>query len=223
MKKVIRSVVVGILLFLVLGLAPIAKADDIQRGVFVPLPRGVYFTNSTLYLTVQYIDYGSLTEVFNTVSVLRYDKIVIDLFSYGGSVFDAIGMIGLIEQQERQGVTVEIRARGIFASGGLIIMMSGSPGHRFLDRNAFIMFHEMSKFKYFTVESVSDEEQNASISRKIQDSINLFIIAKTKMTKEELSLKIIKRELWCTAREAVEYGFADKIIGEPYQQGEERK
>jgi ATP-dependent protease ClpP protease subunit len=212
MKKIVITAIICFSLILLLAQTSISD-NELPRGIFIQLPRGVYFSNSVLYLTIQWIDYGSLTEVFNTVEMLKYEKIVIDLFSYGGSVFEAMGIVGLIEERERSGIIVEIHGRGIIASAGLIIMMSGSRGYRFIDRNAFIMFHEMAKLKYFTVESVSDEEQNAIISRKIQDSINAFIVAKTKMTREELSEKIRKKELWCTADEAVNYGFADKIMG----------
>ena len=210
MRRFLVSLVFVFLLIPVLAVA----ADEVPRGVFVQLPKGIYFIDSTLHITVQWMDYAALTEVFHNVDRLNYKKLIIDLFSYGGSVFEAMGMVGLIEEQELKGITVEVRGRGIIASAGLIIMMAGTPGYRFIDRNAFVMFHEMWKFKFLQVESVSDEEQSAKISRKIQDAINRFITKNTKITQEELSQRIIKKELWCTASEAVELGFADAIIGQ---------
>jgi ATP-dependent protease ClpP protease subunit len=71
----------------------------------------------------------------------------------------------------------------------------------------------MQQFKFLTVESVSDQEEQAKIQRTIQNKINAYITAKTKITPEQLSDLIKKKELWVDAAGAIAYGFADKIIG----------
>ena len=116
------------------------------------------------------------------------------------------------------GVTAE--TAGIVASAGLIIMMSGTQGHRYIDRHTYVMFHEMQTFKFFSVESVSDQEEQSKINRTIQNSINEFIASKTKLTGEKLSELIKKKELWVNAQGAIEYGFADKITGQASRPGE---
>jgi ATP-dependent protease ClpP protease subunit len=184
-----------------------------EREINIQLPKNVYFQDGNVYIFLKSVDYGDLVELFNQIQVLSYKKIVIDLFSFGGNVFDALAIAALFEDQQRMNKIVEIRARGIIASAGLIIMMSGSPGYRFIDKLSWVMFHEMSSFKFFAIESVSDQEEQAKINRKIQDSINAYITVKTKITPEKLSELIKKKELWCTAEEAVGLGFADKIIG----------
>lgn len=189
-------------------------AND-KPDISIELPRGAYYADKTIYLSLKWIDYTELCDVFNKLEIFSYNRIVINLFSFGGSVFDAIAITGLFEDQKSKGKIIEIKTRGIVASAGLIIMMSGTSGYRYIDKNSFIMFHEMQSFKFFAVESVSDQEEQAKISRKIQDSVNRYITQNTKITPEKLSEMIKKKELWCDAKEAVEvYGFADKIIGE---------
>lgn len=208
MKKIFLSMLVVVLL------VGVCYAEDIPRGIFIPLPRGITYSDRIVYVFLKWVDYSDVWQMFENIQTLKYDRIVINLFSFGGSVFDALAIVGLLEEQERQGKTIVIKASGIVASAGLIIMMAGTPGHRFIDRNTFIMFHESQTFKMFAIESVSDQEEQAKISRKIQNSINKFISKKTKLTEEKLCELIKKKELWVDAWGALEYGFADKIMGE---------
>jgi ATP-dependent protease ClpP protease subunit len=196
-----------------IGFSSPVFAEDTRREISIKLPNTVSFVDGTLYIYLKWVDYADLMELFNQIQILSYKKITVDLFSFGGSVFDALAIVAMFEDQQRMGKIVEIRARGIVASAGLIIMMSGSPGYRYIDRLSWVMFHEMQSFKFFSVESVSDQEEQARISRRIQDQINKYVTAKTKVTPEKLSDLIKKKELWCDADEAVKYGFADRIIG----------
>ncbi len=210
MKKFLSTLIVFVLLFCALPLF----AGENSNNNPLALPRGVYYTDKTIYISLKYIDYNDFNAVFNRLNIFSYNKIVIDLFSFGGSVFDALAMVGVIEDRQREGKIIEIRARGIVASAGLIIMMSGTPGYRYLDRNCFVMFHEMWTFKYMAIETASDQEEQAKVMRKIQDAITTFITSKSKITFIQLKEMIKKKELWCDANEAITFGFADKIIGQ---------
>lgn len=215
MKKFLVVLVV-LLSMLVVPFGNFCSADSDKRpSIFIQLPKNVYYQDKTIYIYVKWVDYGDLVEMFNQMQLLSYNKVVVDLFSFGGSVFDALAMVALFEDLQRAGKIVEVRARGIVASAGLIIMMSGTTGYRYIDRLSWIMFHEMQSFKFFALESVSDQEEQAKINRRIQDTINKFVTEKTKLTPEKLSELIKKRELWCDSNDAIKYGFADKIIGQP--------
>ncbi len=216
MKKLcslVMALVIVLMLNFGLSTSVLASPWDREREITIQLPKNVYFQDGILYLYLRSVDYGELVELFNQIQIISYKKIVVDMFSFGGSVFDALAMVALFEDQQRLGKIVEIRARGIVASAGLIIMMSGTPGYRYIDRLSWVMFHEMQSFKFFAIESVSDQEEQAKINRKIQNSINTYVTMKTKLSPEKLSELIKKKELWCDAKEAIEYGFADHIIG----------
>jgi ATP-dependent protease ClpP protease subunit len=181
-------------------------------------PTGTVMTSSitlgkdAVYLSINRIDFDELRNKFLSLKDFKYEKIVIDLLSFGGSVFDALGMVALIEEQQKGGKLVEIRARGIVASAGLIIMVSGSPGHRLIGKHSLVMFHELSQFKFLAVETPSDKEEEARIFRMIQDKLNSYIASKSKIPEKDLCGLIKKKEFWVDAKGAIEYGFADKLI-----------
>lgn len=209
--------VVGILLALcILCLLPIQLyAQDkvalpLKPGTVV-LPRGVYMEGKTVYMLVQTMNFEQLREDLIVLNNYSYNRLVIDLYSFGGSLFDAMGMISLFIKLQTEGKVVEIHARGMVASAGTLILLSGSKGHRYIDRYALLMFHELWSFKFFAMETPSSKEAEALIYRKIQDNVNSYIISRSKVTKEELESRIRNKEFWLTSDEALKYGFVDKV------------
>lgn len=182
----------------------------IEPGITV-LPHGFFKDGKTVYMTVRAMDFDKLREDLMILDKYNYNKLVIDLFSYGGSLFDAMAMISLLRSVQEEGKVVEIRAKGIVASAGLLVLLSGTTGSRHIDRYAIVMFHELWSFKFFAVETPSSKEEEAIIYRKIQNNVNSFITSRSKITKEELDQKIRNKEFWLTASEALKYGFADKV------------
>ncbi len=177
-----------------------------------PMANGVTRIGETAYFYVESIDFRMLRDKFKSVERYKITKVVIDLFSHGGSLFDAMAMVALIRDQEASGKTIEIRARGIIASAGLIVMIAGTKGQRYLDKYAMVMFHELWTFKFFSIETPTDKEDEARIYRLIQNKVNEYITSRSKISIEELCDKIKKKEFWMTAEEAVKYGFADAVM-----------
>lgn len=177
-----------------------------------PVPPDIRIYGDTAHIYIEHMDFQRLREKIHALKPFPIKKIVFDLFSYGGAVFEAMAMVGLIEEQARSGKIIEVRARGLIASAGLLILISGTEGHRYIERNSLIMFHEISSFKFMAIERPSDKEEEAQVFRRIQDKINSYIVSRSKITKEELSQRIKKREMWLDAHEAVKFGFADEIL-----------
>jgi len=175
------------------------------------LPEGVSKYGDTIYMSIRYIDFNNIRDVFLSLKSISYKVVVIDLLTSGGSLFDAMGIISIFKEQQSTGKIIEIRGRGLIASAGLLILISGNPGYRYLDEWSMIMFHEFWQFKFFAIETPADKEEEAKIMRKIQDKVNDYIIMHSKITKQELNEKIKKKELWLDADEAVKYGFADTV------------
>lgn len=187
------------------------------------LPSGVVKHGDTVYLQIRDIDYGDVRRTFLGLREWGWKKAVIDLFSYGGSLFQSFAIAAILKEQQLDGKIIEIRAKGIVASAGLIVFLSGSPGYRLIDKYSLIMFHEMWTFKFFAIETPSDKENEAAIFRKIQNHINTYITDHSRISAEELNRLIRQRELWCNADEAIKYGFADRIIGSADQKEESPK
>jgi ATP-dependent protease ClpP protease subunit len=141
----------------------------------------------------------------------KVKKIVVILNSPGGSLFDGLAVAQMIEEQKGKGKIIEMRCHGVAASAASLILASGSVGYRFMSPNAMLMIHELSVFKYLAVESVSDQEKGARISRQIQQNVMSFLARNTKLSIEELTEKS-KDEAWAIAKTAIEWGFADKVI-----------
>lgn len=177
-----------------------------------PLPGDVRIYGDTAYIYIEHMDFQRFSEKLQSLKPYEIKKIVFNLFSYGGAVFEAMAMVALVEEQISSGKIVEIRARGLIASAGLLILLSGSNGHRYIEKNSLVMFHEISGFKIFAIERPSDKEEEALVYRKIQDKINSYIVSKSKITQRELSERIKKKEFWLDATEAIKYGFADRLM-----------
>lgn len=217
MRKVFGVIAIAIILFFILvtilfsGCREANAKWGIEKEV-VPIPEDTTIIGDTIYFSVSRIDFERYRSVFLGYERFYWKRAVIDLVTGGGSLFDAMGMVSLLQEQQRKGKIIEIRGRGIIASAGLLILITGTPDYRFLDKNAIVMFHEMWSFKFFAIETPSDKEDEAAIFRKIQDKINDYVTSHSKISKEELNSKIKKKEFWMLAEEALQYGFADTLF-----------
>ncbi len=177
-----------------------------------PLPEGIKRDGETVYIYVEHMDFKTFRDKLFSVKRYRVSKIIVDLFSFGGSLFDSLAMGAILGEHQKEGKTIEIRARGIIASAALILMVSGSKGNRFIDRSALVMFHELSTFKFFSFETPSDKEEETKILRMIQDKVNAYIADRSQISQAELCEKIKRKEFWMDAEMAIKYGFADAIL-----------
>jgi ATP-dependent protease ClpP protease subunit len=205
-----KKIFLWLISVLILYVSAEAKWGDEKQ--FIPIPEGTSLVGDVVYFSINGMNFDKYRSIFIGYEVLNWKRAVIDLNTHGGSLFDAMGMVSLIQDQQRKGKIIEIRGRGLIASAGLLILISGTPGYRFLDAHSMLMFHELFSFKFFAIETPSDKESEAEIFRKIQNKINSYIVKHSKMSEEELNSRIKKREYWFDASEAVKYGFADEIF-----------
>ena len=156
MKRYFLPIMVMCILFTLVFGGPLVRSastftkDDfaILNGMKEYLPDNIVVINDTAYVYVERIDFQSFYRGFALLKPFQINKIVIDLYSHGGAVFDAMAMGAIITEQIKSGKTVIINARGLVASAGLIILISGSSGHRYIDQDSMIMFHEMSVYDF---------------------------------------------------------------------------
>ena len=169
---------------------------------------------------VAYLQVNSTNSVFfrQTSDYLYWhpeiNKLVVELHTPGGSIMDAWRSVGIIKEMQQRGILIEVRVYGIAASAGGILLVAGDIGHRFINPNAEIMLHKVWTFAMFDVKTPDTAEDQAVTLRHFQENINDFLISRSKMTKEQLSDAIFKKDFWMTGKEAVAYGLADGFIGE---------
>jgi len=127
-----------------------------------------------------------LTKVYSTMNC-RYEpepiKIYID--SYGGSVYQILGLVGIIEKSETPIHTV---VTGTAMSAGFILAISGHK--RFSHKYATFMVHQLSSGNWGRLEDLKDDMAE---NQRLQDILDNLILNKTKIKPGKLK-KIYKRK-----------------------------
>lgn len=139
----------------------------------------------------------------------RVRKIIIEVHSPGGSLFDGYKIIGLMQHMKSMGYIIETRVYGFAASAGFLVAASGTKGHRFVSKTAELMWHELMSFTMFSIDTPSDTEEKSRVLRHLQDTANKWLASVGNLTFDQLNEKIRKREFWMSGSEAIKYGFAD--------------
>lgn len=151
-----------------------------------------------------YWDELDAADVVKAIRSIDAKNIVVKIHSEGGSVFAGLAIYNALMDHSAR-ITVRIDA--LAASIASVVAMAGEvvemPG------NAFMMIHNP------WVMVVGDEQEVAKAADmlgKIKQSLMSVYNLKTGIENEQLS-DMMDDETWLMAKEAVELGFADKIVG----------
>ena len=134
--------------------------------------------------------------------------IIFYINSPGGSVYDGMAIYDTMNYVKCEVKTVGI---GLQASMGAFLLSSGTKGKRFVLPHSKIMIHQPSSG---TRGKVTDMEIDLKESLKVKQQLNEILAKNTgqKLAKVELDAE---RDYWMSAKEAVNYGLADKVINKP--------
>jgi ATP-dependent Clp endopeptidase proteolytic subunit ClpP/HK97 family phage major capsid protein len=130
------------------------------------------------------------------------DEINLRINSPGGDVFEGITIYNLLAQNAAR-VTVDID--GLAASIASVIAMAGDE-IRIAD-NAMMMVHPAWGF---AMGNAADMRKTADMLEKVDASITSTYVKRTKRDEKEIR-KLMEDETWMTSKEALAYGFVDKI------------
>jgi ATP-dependent protease ClpP protease subunit len=195
----------------------IRDGDKVRYGVKEISPYNQYDPiDGRLYYHLEQINADGVANFFKYAA--RHPElgkhVVIEVESFGGSVFEAWRIKSYFVQFEKMGYTIETRTYGYALSAGFIVFVSGTKGYRVCDANAEFMMHELWSIEWPKVATPSSKEEEAKVYRHLQDNINGWIASRGNMSKEELDKLIEFRDHWLVGEEMVALGFADKFIGE---------
>jgi len=168
------------------------------------------------------VDQGSVKDIIKSIydinlddeekeaTYQEYDRLPIHLIlnTYGGSVYDGLGLIGAIELST---TPVVVTCLGSAMSMGLFILASGH--HRRAHHLSTIMYHEMSMGSFDKLEGIKKDMEEAARLEEMCDEI-LFKRTKLK-AKDLLPYKERKRDWYFSAKDAHKFGIIDEIIGRP--------
>lgn len=125
--------------------------------------------------------------------------------SPGGSVYDGLAIYDTMNLIKPDVATFGI---GLQASMGAFLLSSGAKGKRHILPHSRIMIHQPSSG---TQGKVTDQEITLRESVRIKKLLNEILAKNTgqKLSKIE---RDVDRDFWMDAREAIDYGLADKVI-----------
>lgn len=175
--------------------------------------RGMRIAGGVGYFLIREISDDDMKSFLDYLDRKNIKKAVIEIHSPGGSLFAATRAINLMSEWESRGNIIETRVNGFALSGGFLIFIAGTKGHRFVSRHADLMWHEIQSLEMvMRITTPADKEEEARVLRHLQDVRNAWIATRGKLTKQEIDEKIKKKEFWMSGEEAVRFGFADGFI-----------
>lgn len=130
-------------------------------------------------------------------------KLYID--SYGGYVYQCLGLLGIMDKSE---VPVHTIVTGAAMSCGFLIAISGHK--RFAYDTATHMYHQVSSVMWG---KAKDMEENLEETKRLQAIIEEHTLSHTKMTRDMLDENYKSKKDWfMTAKQALKLGVIDEII-----------
>ena len=129
------------------------------------------------------------------------DKLIVNVNSGGGSVIAGQEIYSLLHGRQ----DVEIHIQSLAGSAASVIAMANTCK---MSPVATIMIHNVSMSG--ASGDYHDMQKNAEILKAMNSALAEAYIAKTGKTKDEI-LKMMDKETWITAGQALEMGFVDEV------------
>lgn len=135
----------------------------------------------------------------------KAEPIQLYIDSYGGSVYQCFGLLGIMEQSKTPITTI---VTGVAMSAGFMIAISGH--HRKAYKHATFMYHQLSSAAWGTM---ADLIQQVEEAQRLQNKIHAIVTAKTKITLPLLEDNFNRKLDWfMDVNIAKEYGCLDEVI-----------
>jgi ATP-dependent Clp protease protease subunit len=141
------------------------------------------------------------------ITGFTYNPKPIEIFidSYGGYVYQGLGLLGVIEKSKTPIHTI---VTGCAMSCGFLIAIAGHK--RFAYDKATFMYHQISTG---AIGKLKDIEEEVIEGKRLQKILEEHTLAKTKMTEKELEKCYDDKKDWyITPKQALKYGIIDHII-----------
>jgi len=179
-------------------------------GMFSKKLERYFFEKRAVYLW-GVVDDKSAKDVVSKLLLLDADKpgeeIKFYINSPGGVVTSGMVMYDTMQMIKSPVSTI---CMGLAASMGSILLSGGKKGSRYIFPHGEVMIHQPSLGGY--IQGVSaDLEIQAEQTRRVKE-IGAGILAKNCGKTVEQVMKDFDRDYWMDARQAIEYGIADKLI-----------
>jgi ATP-dependent Clp protease protease subunit len=168
---------------------------------------GDQVTQSTVSAIIKSIWEINIEDTEKESMIIGYERAPIHLIlnTYGGSVYDGLGLIGAMEASE---TPVHVTVLGSAMSMGLFILCAGH--HRRMHAYSTLMYHQISTVSMDKLEGIKKDLVECDRLEKMCESI---LMKRTQLTLKELDEhKRAKGEWYIDAGTAAKYGIVDEII-----------
>ena len=135
------------------------------------------------------------------------EDITIYVNSQGGSVYDGLGLLDIMEYVKPDICTINT---GLAASMGAIILCSGTKGKRKSLKRSRVMIHQPLSFGSW-MQQASDMEIEAKEINHLKKELYEIISENSGQNYDKVQ-KDGDRDYWMSATEAKSYGMIDKIL-----------
>jgi ATP-dependent Clp protease, protease subunit len=183
------------------------KKDDKSGDISVS-NNHIYFysdiTSDSILDLRKEIDAVSLEQKILKLSYPKHEPIIyLHINSGGGYVTDGLNAMDMIMNND---VPIETIVEGMSASASTLLSIAGK--HRKIQKNSFILIHQISSIMWGKQSDLEDEVENIKLyESKILD----FYEKHSNLKKKELK-EIMKNEKFIDSAEALRCGFVDEII-----------
>jgi ATP-dependent protease ClpP protease subunit len=143
------------------------------------------------------------SNISNSLNINPSIPINLHINSYGGSVFAGFSSVDYILQSKAPITTI---IDGCAASAATIMSVVGA--HRKINKNAYMLIHQLSSGMWGKYEELKDDMKNSEILMK---RIREIYEERTKIPAKKLN-EILKHDLWWDAETCLKYGLVDEII-----------
>lgn len=126
--------------------------------------------------------------------------------SPGGSVSAGLAIYDTMNMIKSEVSTICI---GRAASMASVLLVNGAKGKRYILPNAEVMIHEVSGFSMGKLTEMQDKLKH---SKSLNFKLWRILTTKTNKSMSEIKKDITRKDSWLNAKEALKYGFVDKIL-----------
>jgi ATP-dependent Clp protease protease subunit len=167
----------------------------------------VNFKERVIYLTDE-INEGSLEliqKAFDEFDKEKEKPVKIEISSFGGSVYDMLGIIDRIKASPCHVIT---RGFGKIMSAATFIL--GSGDERFIGAHSWVMVHQMSDVVKGTMSEIeNDFKHNVKLQKQMYKMYES--LSKGKTTAKQWS-KICETDYYLSAEEVLDLGLVDHVL-----------
>ncbi len=161
------------------------------------------------YIDEYCVDHGKLILDWNFQDrdISIEDRIPIKIFinTNGGCLNSVMSLINIIQLSKTPVYTI---AMGKAYSAGVLLLMSGHKGKRFIFSDTSVLIHDGSTGAIGDTGKVID---NLEFTQKQEDRVRKYILANTSIT-PKLYEKNYRRDWFMFSDDIINYSIADKII-----------